>query len=292
MRTIFYAIEAALKNIWYEKWINLLTILSVSVGILIIGIYMVVTLNVQNLLEIWKSEFGIIVYLKEGKDREKADALIKEIEERGTFQQIKFVSGSEALKELKSYFDKLGASIGHIDAKMLPESIELKLGYRDIQFSAIKEEVEKLKSMPGVEDVQYGEKWLTSLSKLTTNLKLAGTILGVVIFIAISFITYSTIKIHFYRRYDEIMTLKLLGASTGFLKSPFLIEGLIVGLLGGIIGSGLLYGLYIYMAKSIELPLFLNSLVFLPSYAYPVLPACGVVLSMTGAFIAIGKIQY
>ena len=292
MRSFFYSLETALKNLWYEKWINLLTILSVSVCIFIIGIYIVVTLNVQNLLEVWTSEFGIVVYLKEGIGQERKDALIKELEERGTFSQIKFVSGNEALKELRSYFEKSGASIGHIDAKTLPESIEVKLDHRDLKFSVIRQEVEKLKSLPGVDDVQYGEKWLTSLSKLTIGLKLIGTILGVVIFVAIGFITYSTIKIHFFRRYDEIMTLKLLGASKGFLRGPFLIEGFIVGLMGGIIGSCLLYGLYVYMAKSITLPLFLNSLVFLPISAYPVLPACGILLSMTGTLIAIGKIRY
>lgn len=292
MRSFFNALETSLNNLWFEKWINLLTILSVSVGIFIIGIYIVITLNVQNLLKVWTGEFGIIVYLKEGIDREKTDALIKELEEMGTFQQIKFVSGNEALKELKSYFDKSGTSFGHIDATMLPKSIELKLGNRNLQFSAIREEVERLKILPGVEEVQYGEKWLASLSNLTASLKLIGSILGIVLFVAISFITYSTIRIHFYRRYDEIMTLKLLGASKGFLKGPFLIEGFIVGLLGGIIGSCLLYGLYTSIAKSITLPLFLNSLVFLPLYAYPVLPTCGVLLSMTGTFIAIGKIRY
>jgi cell division transport system permease protein len=282
----------AIKNIWYEKWINFLTILSVSVGIFIIGIYMVITLNIHNLLRIWTSEFGIVVYLKDGISQKNKESLRGEIEKSGNFQDLRFVSGMQALKELKSYFQKSDTFFGYIDASMLPESIELKLNLKIMSFSAIKDEVNRLQSLPGVDEVQYGEKWLSSLTGLTKSLKVVGSILGVVIFAAIGFITYSTIKIHFYRRYDEIMTLKLLGASKGFLRWPFLIEGVIVGLLGGIIGYFMLYGLYRYVANNITLPLFLNSLVFLPSAAYPVLPACGVILSFTGALIAIGKIRY
>ncbi|HLC15299.1 MAG TPA: ABC transporter permease [Thermodesulfovibrionia bacterium] len=292
MRAFIYSLELAIKNIWYEKWINLLTILSVSVGIFIIGIYMVITLNIHNLLRIWASEFGIVVYLKDGIGENDKKALIQELEGSNNFHDIRFVSGKQALKDLKSYFQKSNTSFGYIEAAMLPESIELKLNQNTMNLPAIKEEVGRLAKLPGVDEVQYGEKWLSSLSALTNSLKVTGSVLGVVIFVAIGFITYSTIKIHFYRRYDEIMTLKLLGASKSFLRWPFLIEGFIVGLLGGIIGYVMVYGLYRYVADNITLPLFLNSLVFLPAAAYPVLPACGVILSFTGALIAIGKIRY
>ncbi len=125
-------------------------------------------------------------------------------------------------------------------------------------------------------------------------MKIIVIILGSIIFTAIAFVTYSTIKILFYRRAEEIETLKLLGASRSFIRLPFLIEGLFIGLLSGIIGFFTIFGLYeLATSRIIEfLPSIKGTVTFFPLVLYPVLPFTGAIMSLIGSIFAIGRIRY
>jgi cell division transport system permease protein len=176
----------------------------------------------------------------------------------------------------------------------LPSSFELKLKREALDPVRIEQKASQIKQMSGVEDVQYGEKWLSSLNTMSKGMKIVGMLLGTIIFIAISFATYSTIKILFYRRIDEIETLKLLGATRSFIRYPFLLEGLFIGILGGIVGFLCLFALYSFVSyKIIEfLPSVKGVMMFFPVKTYLAVPLAGAVLSFIGSFFAVGKIRY
>ena len=125
-------------------------------------------------------------------------------------------------------------------------------------------------------------------------MKLSATFLGTTIFIAIIFITYNTIKIFFYRRNDEIETLKLLGATRGFIRQPFLIEGLLIGLAGGITASLALFGLHSFiLIRGTEfMPAIRAMIISFPLEVYMSVPLAGAVMSFTGSLIAVGKIKF
>jgi cell division transport system permease protein len=118
--------------------------------------------------------------------------------------------------------------------------------------------------------------------------------LGLAILIAIIFITYNTIKIFFYRRKDEIETLKLLGATKGFIRMPFLIEGLFIGVFGGIIGALALFGIHsLIVFKGVEfMPSIKAIIISVPLQIYMSVPVLGAIMSFIGSFIAVGKIKY
>ena len=146
----------------------------------------------------------------------------------------------------------------------------------------------------GVEDVQYGEKWLSSLNTLSKAMKIIAAFLGCAIFTAVIFISYNTIKIFFFARRHEIETLKLLGATRSFIRLPFLIEGLFIGIFGGIISCLALFGvqsLIVYKSADI-LPSIRAIIVSLPVQAYILVPLAGAFMSLIGSFIAVGKIKY
>ncbi|MBI4681391.1 MAG: FtsX-like permease family protein, partial [Nitrospirae bacterium] len=176
----------------------------------------------------------------------------------------------------------------------LPAYFELKLKTDALDPWYIKQKASQIKLLNGVEDVQYGEKWLSSLHAMTEGMKIIVVLLGSVIFVAIAFSTYSTMKILFYRRIEEINTLKLLGATRGFIRLPFLLEGIFVGTSGGIISiSGLLAVYYFTTSKIIDfLPSLKGMIMFFPPEMYPVAPLAGAVMSLVGSFLAVGKIRY
>ena len=294
MRIFIYSLKAALKNLWLEKWINLLTVLSVSIGLLILSTFAAITLNTDAVLKRWAKSFGLVVYIEETISIKAEDTLKNLFKRDADILEVKYISKDHALKELRQIMGNDSAILDGFEDNPLPSSFELKLKGELLHPDLVKEKAAQIKEMPGVEEVQYGEKWLSSLNKITEIMKISTILLGSIILIAIIFVTYSTIKIFFYRRKDEIETLKLLGATRTFIRFPFLLEGLFIGVAGGIVSSLSLFAIYTLIA--IKIPVFLPSIksimVTLPASIYFTVPPVGAVMSFIGSLIAVGKIRY
>lgn len=294
MRTIIYSIQTALKNLWHEKWINLLTLLSISVSLLLLSAYLIVTLNIDFIIKQWSKGFGLVVYLNENMDRTEEEMLSRIFKDDPDVLEVRHISKDEALRELEKTLGSDASILGQLNENPLPSSFELKLKKDLPDPLFVEKKASKIKQMPGVEDVEYGKKWLSSLNTISHGMKVIALFLGSAIFIAIIFITYSTIKILFYRRIDEIETLKLLGATRTFIRLPFLIEGLLIGSMGGIISSLVLISTnYFFTSKLIEfMPSLMYTIMDLPLKTYAVIPIIGAMMSLVGSIFATGRIRY
>ncbi len=294
MRVLLYSIQSALKNIWAEKWINLLTTLSVGIGLLILSAFITVSLNMDSVLKKWSRSFGIVVYLDDQISAEATGTVRDLFKQDADIMEVNYISEDEALSELRDILGADASILDDLEQNPLPSSFELKLKSSLLEPVFVKKKAETIVKMPGVADVQYGEKWLASLNTVSRIMKASTIFLGGAIFIAIIFITYNTIKIFFYRRKEEIETLKLLGATKSFIRLPFLLEGLVLGVIGGIIGSLTLYGIHsLIVAKSIDfMPSVRAIIISIPDEIFLSVPFVGAFMSFIGSFIAVGKIRY
>ncbi len=294
MRTFIYSFQTAFKSLLRDKWINLLTILSIGVSLLILSTFVTITINMDSLLKRWSRSFGLVVYLDDRLNREAEDTLREFFQNDPDIIEVKYISKDQAVEELKLVLGSNAQIIEMLQENPLPSSFEINLKSELLEPSIVKQKAAQIKKMTGIDEVQYGEKWLSSLNTISRIMKFSATFLGTAVFIAIVFITYNTIKIFFYRRNEEIETLKLLGATKGFIKLPFLIEGLFIGLLGGIIGSLALFGIHsLILIKGTEfLPAIRAMIISFPIEVYLSVPLAGAVMSFTGSLIAVGKIKY
>lgn len=294
MRIFIYSINSALKNLWRERWINFLTVISISVGLLILSSFLTITLNVDSVMKRWSMGFGMVVYLQDDISRETQASLEKLLSEDSGVLEVNYISKDEAMETLRDLLGSGASILEDVDENPLPSSLELKLRRDLVTPSSVEKKAEEIRRMTGVDDVRYGEEWLSSLSTLSSLLGVIAIFIGGAIFVAITFITYTTIKILFYRRTEEVETMKLLGATRSFIKLPFLLEGLFIGLFSGIISSlSLFLILSVTTVKLIEfLPSLRSLVVSLPVEAYLVIPLAGAVLSLMGSFIATGRIRY
>ncbi len=294
MRVLLYSIQSALKNIWAEKWINLLTTLSVGIGLLILSAFITVSLNMDSVLKKWSRSFGIVVYLDDQISAEATGTVRDLFKQDADIMEVNYISEDEALSELRDILGADASILDDLEQNPLPSSFELKLKSSLLEPVFVKKKAETIVKMPGVADVQYGEKWLASLNTVSRIMKASTIFLGGAIFIAIIFITYNTIKIFFYRRKEEIETLKLLGATKSFIRLPFLLEGLVLGVIGGIIGSLTLYGIHsLIVAKSTDfMPSVRAIIISIPDEIFLSVPFVGAFMSFIGSFIAVGKIRY
>lgn len=294
MRTFIYSVQTALKSILRDKWINLLTILSISISLLILSAFVTITMNMDSLLKRWSKSFGLVVYLDDSLNIEAENTLREFFQKDPDIIEVKYISKEEAIEELRLVLGSNAQIIEELKENPLPSSLELKLKTELLNSSFVKQKAAQINIMTGVDEVQYGEKWLSSLNTISRIMKLSATFLGIAISIAIIFITYNTIKIFFYRRNEEIETLKLLGATRGFIRLPFVIEGLIIGLISGIIGSLALFGIHtMILIKGTEfLPAIRAMIISFPLEVYLSVPLAGTVMSFMGSLIAVGKIKY
>lgn len=294
MRPLLYAFQTAAQSLWHEKWINFLTILSISVSVLILSAFVTVTINVDSILQKWSKSFGLVVYLNEGLTPEAEQTIGALFSNDADIVDAKFISKNDALAELKRLLGDDAPILEDIGENPLPSSFELKLRTALLNPETVRVKADEIGKIRGIEEVQYGEKWLSSLNTVSRIMKISVTFLGLAIFIAIIFITYNTIKIFFYRRKEEIETLKLLGATRTFIRLPFLMEGLFIGVIGSAIGALALFGAQtLIAAKGAEfLPSFKAITITLPAQIYYYIPLSGAVMSIIGSFFAVGKIKY
>lgn len=294
MRIFGYCFQAAFKSIWREKWINLLTILSISIGLLLLCVFVIFTSNMDSVLQRWSKNFGMVVYLTDDIGQAGEDALKRTFQQDDDISKVKYISNVQALEEIRNALGSNALILDDFQENPLPSSFELKLRSELLEPAIVKEKAAQIGKMPGVEEVQYGEKWLSSLYIISKTLKIGAICFGFAMLIAITFITYCTIKIFFHRKNDEIETIKLLGATRAFTRLPFLIEGIFIGTMGGIISSIIIFGAYSFATlKIIEfLPSIGLMLSSIPLLAYLLIPFAGATMSLLGSFIAVGKIRY
>jgi cell division transport system permease protein len=294
MKALLYSFQIVFKSLWREKWINFLAVLSISIGLSLITTFIMITFSMDSVLQRWANNFGLVVYLDESMSPADEQTLNKQFRNDRDIIEVNFVSKDLALKKLGSTLGENALIIEGLDENPLPSSFELRLQSSLLEPERVREKAEELERISGIEEVQYGEKWLSSLYTLSKTMKIGSIVTGLAIFIAITFITYSTIKIFFYRRKEEIETLKLLGATRSFIRLPFLLEGFIIGLLGGITSSLLIFGIYSFVSLKVvefmpSVSLFISSV---PLQVYIIVPLAGASVSVIGSFIAVGKIRY
>ena len=289
-----YSFKTAFKSIVHEKWINSLTILSVSIGLTIFCSSIIINSNMNSALQRWAKSFGMVVYLNEDVSKEREESIKRQLLQDTDIETVNYISKEQSFEEIKRTMGENAMILDIFKETPLPSSFELKLKKDYLDIVRVKEKAAQIQRLDGVQEVQYGEKWLSSLITIAKTVKGGSIVFGAAIFIAVTFITYSTIKILLHRRKEEIETLKLLGASRGFIRLPFLIEGFFIGALGGIVSSLVILGLYSFITyKMVEfLPAMKFLVTSLPLQVYLVIPFTGAMMSLLGSFIAIGKIRY
>jgi len=287
-----YHLKSALGGLWKEKWIHLLGIVSIAVGLFIITLGFIAVYNLHYLAAKLPEKFSITVYLKEEASPDEAANLVHSLKKNEHVQSAVYISKESALAELKKALKDSDYLLEGLEENPLPASIELKLRKDFIKTASVKKFAGELRGMAGVEEVQYGEEFLNSIQSAMSGAKAVGLVFLVALLAGIVFVCYSTVKILFYRKADEVETLKLLGATAWFIRAPFLLEGSIIGLAGGVLAglAGLLaFGVSLREFAS-ALPVLRNFIV--PAEAIYALPAAGLLIGFAGALVALGRIKF
>jgi len=292
-RQILYFIRKAIQNIRVFFVINLITIAIISLSLIMLSTFLMISLNIEHYLDRWKSEINVTAYLKKSLTPEKVALVKKKIQDFQEVKKISFVSREKALNLLKGTFPGQSSVFDALKDNPLPASIEIQLKEEYNKPQEIENFVFKVKKISEVDEIEYGKIWIKGHETFCKFVTSGIVALGVVILLATVFIISNTIKLTVYARKDEIEIMKLVGANNFFIRIPFFIEGIFQGLLGAFVALAALYAGYSlftnWMAHSAFLPLQFLQISFLPLKYVILITAGGMLTGLLGSFFSLGR---
>jgi cell division transport system permease protein len=284
--------RTALSGLSREKWINFLCALSIATGLFLVSIALLFVYNVSIVTERLPERFSVTAFLDDGVSSLTAREIMKKAKGHSAVKAAAYISKDEALMDLKSIMEDSEYILEGLDSNPLPASIEIKLREGSMTSASVKALARELESIEGVDDVQYGEKLLSTIQSVKKHAEALGLAVVGLLCAGIIFVCYATMKILLYRKNDEIETLKLLGATKSFIKSPFIIEGAVIGLAGGAASMALLAALYYFVSTRLTAQFPVLGSLGVPLEIVYYTPLAGLLIGVTGAYIAVGKIKF
>jgi cell division transport system permease protein len=286
-----YFVAEALTSMSRNRAVSALSIGTIAVALTLLGAFLYFSTNLSAQLDRWSSEVQVQVYLLDGLDATALEAVRKRLEADPAVERIEHVPKEVALARFRSYFADLADLPDALGTNPLPASFEVRLKEGSRGPQEVEAFAASLRGQAGVEDVHYDTAWVERLHSLSAVAAAAGYLLGGVLLIAATFTTSNVIRLALLSRRDEIEILRLVGATRGFIRGPFLMEGLVQGTVGGLLALAFLGGLHLTVRRAGGANLFLALLTerFLPGPQAAALAAAGGVMGLAGAFLAVRK---
>ena len=282
--TAEYFITESFHSIRRNGLMSMASLMTVALSLLILGIFTIMVLNLNNMASVLESQVQVTVYLQDSLK----EAEIREVGTRITklpgVTRVNFIDKVEAMSRFKQ---RLGAQQGLLselgEANPLPNAFEVKVDRPE----RVKPVALAIAQLKGIEAARYGQEVVEQLFSLTRMVRIFGSVLIIFLGLAALFIIVNTIRLTVFARRREIGIMKYVGATDWFIRWPFIIEGVLLGSLGAAISSLLLTQLYGMVTGQVY-----GTLAFLPLLPqYPMLGYVNIFLLLAGVAIgALGSI--
>ena len=235
-----YAFEEAISGLLRRRVLTVVSIATIGASLGVFGLFFSVARAGGVLVDSLASKVQVVVYLKpELKDAERA-ALVAKIKAQPVVRSVEQRTSQEALARFKGLFPDLAAIPEEIGETPFPPSVEVSLIPELARTPIVLNLIEGWRRTEGVDDVHYDAILVNRLSAFVGLVRGLALVLGLVLAVASGFTIANVIRLSVYSREDEIEIMRLVGASKGFIRGPFLVEGSLSGALGGLLASGLL----------------------------------------------------
>lgn len=288
-----YFLRSAAGGLRHAPFVHFIAVLTIAIALFSAGLAHAMAERVQALLATLGGEVQLTVYLEPQLPAAQAEAVRAQLERRSG-GSARLVSPDAALARLRQELGDLGDTLAQLPENPLPPSLELQVPEHSRTPGALRTLATELRALPGVSGVDYGEEAVERLSAIARALSYGGWVAFAIIGLATVIIVAATLQLAIYARRSEIEIQKLVGATDRFVKAPFLLEGLLQGLLGALVAVGAL-ALFAHAVGPVlgELFAFLQG----PQAAAPGLDlrlslgllGAGCALGLGGSFIAVGR---
>lgn len=239
----------------------------------------------------WTKDVRIMAYLEPDIDSQRIDQIRTQLQALEGIDLVVFISGDTALEQLKSEMKRHQSIFDNLKVNPLPDSFELHPVHVPEHFGRFERLARFVEQIPEVSEVEYGEKWLGRIANIIKLFKITVYAMSALFIGASVFFVANTIRLVLYSKRDEVEIMKLVGASDRYIKTPFYINSLLHGGIGGGVGLAALYILFRLLETSVlsGLPANLVSLSFLPPEIACSIFGGSVMVGWIGCFLSLKR---
>ncbi len=264
-----------------------ISVATIAVSLIVFGIFLLITVNMNNLANFISSKLELRVFLKQNLSAEEVQVLQRRISTMTDVKQVVFIDHEEAWKQFQDNFKTMDLT-DVLNQNPLPDSFRIYLEKTD-QIPTL---ARYIRSFPEVEEVSYQGAIAQRIELFSKFTRVAGLSLVVLLTVATLLITVNTIRLTVIARQNEITIMHLVGATHTFIQWPFIIEGLMIGLAGASIAVIFLKFFYLFFSIRFQnaipyVPLVFDSLTLNLIYGFVAL--MGATLGIIGAYISVSK---
>jgi cell division transport system permease protein len=216
----------------------------VGLALFVVGLFALAAYNLRLALSAIEERVEVVVYLRDDARQSEIDLVLTELTAMPEVRAVSFVSKREALERARTDLPEFADLFSGLEVNPLPQSLEVELRPGARTPDVVQRVSDAAMTFPFVEDARYGREWVDRLFTLRRIGAASTAVLGTAFALVAALIIGTALRIAIFARRDEIYIMRLVGAKNGFIRSPFLLEGAIAGVLGGVFAALLTYGTY------------------------------------------------
>lgn len=242
IRQLFNIIKESLESLWRNRTMSLTSTISIAAMLTLFGVVMLMIVNLNTIMyQTGEKLDKVVFFLKDDAPVADVNGFIEELSKNDKVKRVTYVTKDEALEDFKKGLGDDATLLENIPGgNPLPDSITVEMN----ELSYGKEIEDKYSKLSFIEDHNYYYDFVTQMMKIQNGVKYVGAgIVLILVFVSI-LIIHNTIKIAISNRRNEINIMKYVGATNTYIRGPFLLEGVIFGVLGAIISGFLTLKLY------------------------------------------------
>jgi cell division transport system permease protein len=267
--------------------LSILSITTIAFSLFTLGLFGLVAINLRQALRGLEERVEIVAFVLRGTPTETITVATQDIAAFPEVRDVAFVSEAQALAKARAELVEFRDAYRDLQTNPLPASIEVRLkdGYRDA--ATVERVAERLRGFRFIEDVRFGRDWVRKLDHLRNITGIVGLVIGLAFAAVAVVIIGVTIRLTLLQRAREIAIMRLVGATNWFIRGPFLLEGALKGLLGGLLSLALCFAGYLLFRDSGG-GTFADLIFFRPDQMI-VLVIFGVLLGLGGSLLSVGR---
>ncbi len=231
--------------------LTLLSVAMIALSLFAVGLFAIAAHNVSSVLDTVEARVQVVAYLRDDAPADAVELALAEVRSYPEVLEVNYISREHALEVARQELPEFRTLFAELDVNPLPASIEVRLLPGQRSPEVVGDIAARVGAYPFVEEVQYGREWVDKIFLLRRIAGAAAVVVGSAFATVAIVIIGAAIRLAIFARRDEIQIMRLVGATDGYIRRPFLIEGLVAGLLGAAMALGLTFGTYRIVFNSI-----------------------------------------
>jgi cell division transport system permease protein len=246
-----YAFDEAVASLRRSGRSALVSIGTIAIAFVTLGGFLLVSVNVQDVLDRWLEAAEISVYLHDTAPDSDRVALEQLLRARPEVAAVEYVSSDEALRRFRADFPELADVTGSLSQNPFPSALEVRLRAGADSTAGAETLAREVSGKSGVADVRFDRTWLSRLLGVVTTARVAAAVVAGILMLGAAFTVGAVVRLSLYARRDELEIMALVGAPFSYIRGPFIMEGLFLGGLGAAVALAVV-GVLFYFARQYQ----------------------------------------